>query len=121
MLIIAFGMIMHNCIAASSVHRSSSIKATWDVWQDITIRRFIQFSPGDFHRMTGQKMNFIQRVSFGLIKHRMRNSLKKKGDMTVNKFMTYPFKPTKWWHFVLLGILAILMIIVFITVAKLGA
>lgn len=89
-------------------------------WQEWKISAFIKLNPSDFSRLSGRRMNPVQRFAFGMVKQKMKKELKRNQDMTVREFLSEPRKLTKWWQIAILVVLAVLMIIVFVNVSKLG-
>lgn len=71
----------------------------------------VQLSPAGIYRLTGQKMNIQQKVSFALLKGKMKKALRKNPGMTLGEFMVM----NKTWNtvlWILLGVLVLMLILV---------
>ncbi len=74
---------------------------------------FVKLSAKQIMEITGKKMNLWQRVSFGIIRIKIKHDLKKYRDLTLSSYSSNSFKSrigTIWW--ILIGIAAILLIAV---------
>ncbi len=56
--------------------------------KDLTIDEFLELSPKEFRKMTGERMKFKDRIVFGMVKKNMRKQLKK-----AEKNEEYAFTP----------------------------
>ncbi len=54
------------------------------------VSEFVKLSPGEFSKLTGKKLNFFQRVSFQLIKLKMKHDLKRNPDMLITDYKKAP-------------------------------
>lgn len=104
--------------------RSSALVYTTPIMPEtplgkLKISEFIRLNPTEVGRLSGHRLTLTSKVSLGILKHKMRKSLRKKGDQTVQEFLIGNRWPNKWWHYVLLIGLAIIGIIAIISVASL--
>ena len=78
----------------------------------------INISVGEIERISGKKLNLFQRISFGLLKHKMKKALRKDRDMTLDQFMRSKKKSSGPGGagliiFAIVGLIAIIILIVF--------
>ncbi|MBL7744039.1 MAG: hypothetical protein JNN00_11240 [Chitinophagaceae bacterium] len=90
-------------------------------WQQLKLSEFIKLKPVAFGQQAGRRLNLLQKFSFGILKQKMKKTLHRKGDQTVGEFLATNRHRYKWWYIVLIIGLAILMVIVFINVIRLGS
>jgi hypothetical protein len=67
---------------ANGLNASSSLSL-----KNITAREFVKLSPREFSALTGKKLNFFQRLSFKIVKLRLKHDLKKNPNLTINQYM----------------------------------
>lgn len=87
-------------------------------WQQLKLSEFVKLKPADFSRLAGHRLNILQKLSFGMLKQKMKKKLRRNEDQTVGEFMADYRRPYKWWYIVLIIGLAILMVIVVVNVSK---
>jgi hypothetical protein len=62
----------------------------------LRIIEFLDLSVKDLEKLTGKKMNWGARMSFRILKGRMRRAIKKDPVLTVNEFMISQNKMKTW-------------------------
>lgn len=90
-------------------------------WQQLKLSEFVNLKPADFSRLTGHRLNILQRLSFGMLKQQMKKKLRRNEDQTVGEFMATYRRPYKWWYIVLIIGLAIILVIAVVSVSKLSS
>ena len=75
--------------AASIINPESALTGSPSKY--LKASEFVKLSPDEFSRLTGKNLNSIERVSFRLLKHRMKRDLKKNPALMVSEY----FKPAK--------------------------
>ncbi len=82
-------------ISISSSHAASIINPesspTGSPSKYLKASEFVRLSPDEFSRLTGKKLNPIEKVSFRLLKQRMKRDLKKNPALMVSEY----FNPAK--------------------------
>jgi len=94
--------------AASIIKHGSAVLAL--PWKYLRANEFIKMSVKDFNQLTGKKMNLIQRVSFHLLKQRMKQEMKKNPSLTVNEYLNSHRKKMKTWLKIVLIIVGAILI-----------
>jgi hypothetical protein len=88
---------------------------------NLRVIEFLNLSVKDLEKLSGQKMNLGARISFRLLKAKMRKAVKQDPAITVNEFMNSK-KKMKTWLLVLLIVLgAILVAFIIFALAYSGA
>lgn len=80
----------------------------------LKLSEFIILSPKDYSTITGKKMNLPERISFSILKVRMKHTLKKNPNMKASEYMAEHKKlSTGWW--IVIGVLIAIVIVGIIT------
>ena len=88
---------------------------------NMRIRILAKLNYFQFAQLTGRKMNFKERVSFIILKKQIRKDVRKGINPTIAEYALQPrWKPTKWWHWVIVIGLAIILVMAIVSVSKLG-
>lgn len=85
----------------------------------IMAKDFLKFSATQYAHITGKKMNLWDKLSFQLMKMKMKQEIKKNPELTLNDYMTQEKKKMGrgWW--ILIGfvgglfLLAIIFVIIY--------
>ena len=81
-------------------------------WKNLKISEFIMLSPEDYTKITGKKMNLTERISFSIMKLRMKHVIRKNPNMTVSEYMdTHKKLGTGWWILIGFGIAIVFLIL----------
>lgn len=100
--------------AISKIYPGSTAAAIRD-WKNLKLSEFIMLSPKDYSKAIGKKMNLRERISFSIMKVRMKHVLKKNPNMTVSEYMASSGKMGKgWW--ILIGVAGAVLIIILLAV-----
>jgi len=87
------------------------------LWKYMKASEFVKLSPKEFTAITGQKLNFFQRMQFNLTKMRMKHDLKKNPDLKITDYMkaggSSSFQMDILW--LILGFLIIGVILAYVT------
>lgn len=71
---------------------------------------FVKYSALDYSRITGKKMNLLQRVSFKVMKLKLRKELKQQPALTMNDFFKDKKRLGTGW-IILLAVLSTLLLL----------
>ena len=104
---------MASAVPSGSVHHHD--------YPNLRVIEFLQLSVKDLEKLTGEKMNLGARISFGILKARMKRALKKDPALTVNDFMTSQKKMKTWLLVVLIVLGAFLLAFLIFAAAYGGA
>lgn len=74
---------------------------------------FVKYSALDYSRITGKKMNLLQRVSFKVMKLKLRKQLKQQPNLTMNDFFKDKKRLGTGW-IILLAVLGTLLLLLLI-------
>jgi hypothetical protein len=91
-----------------------STAAAIENWKNLKLSEFIMLSPKDYSKVTGKKMNLGERISFSIMKVRMKHALKKNPNMTVSEYMASGKMGTAGW--ILIGVAGGILIIILLAV-----
>ncbi len=116
LLVLLFILTLHPLVSSASF--TANTDRTID-WTRLRISEVLTLRGSELSGYMGHRLSWKERVQFFMLKKQMRKELKKHGDKTVAEFLASSrLKPTKWWHWVLVIGLTILMIIVIINISK---
>ncbi len=103
-----------------SIVRHPTNSDRYEAAKSLNITSIIQLSAKQFSELTGKKMNMWDKVSFSIIKIKMKHDLKKNSNLTLNDY--YDNGPKKRWGTVtwILVILLALLIIPILVIFSLG-
>ena len=69
-------------------------------------------SPEDYTKITGKKMSLTERISFSIMKLRMKHVFRKNPNMTVSEYInTHKKLGTGWWILIGFGIAIVFLIL----------
>lgn len=89
-LLFLFTLFYHvNVICASSVIVPGITKSNADVGRNINYFKgseFVKLSANDFTKLTGKKLNIFQRISFQMVKLKIKHDLKKNPNLLVTDY-----------------------------------
>ncbi|HUR64910.1 MAG TPA: hypothetical protein VMZ03_01045 [Chitinophagaceae bacterium] len=118
-LLIAFSFYFFSQPALASTVPSTAHHYT--IIPTLRVKEFLELSARDLEKLTGEKMNLVTRLSYGILRGKMRKAMKKDPSITVNEFMS-AHKKMKTWLVVLLIVLgAILVFFIIFALAYGGA
>ena len=83
---------------------------------NLRVVEFLNLSARDLEKLTGQKMNLGARVSFRILKAKMRKAVKKDPAITVNEFMNSQKKRSPGMVVLIILLAAILVFFIFFIV-----
>jgi hypothetical protein len=90
-------------------------------YPNVRVSDFLNLSVKELEKLTGQKMNLVTRLSFKLLRAKMKKAVKRDPAITVNEFMNSQ-KKMKTWLLVLIIVLgAILVAFIIFALAYGGA
>lgn len=58
-----------------------------EAWKNIKLSEFVNLSARDFRKLSGEKMNVLERISFPFMKMKMKKEIKKNPDLTVGQYL----------------------------------
>jgi hypothetical protein len=100
-----------NVNSVSIIYPRSTTSIVKD-WKNLKISEFIMLSPEDYTKITGKKMNLTERISFSIMKLRMKHVIRKNPNMTVSEYMdTHKKLGTGWWILIGFGIAIVFLIL----------
>jgi hypothetical protein len=101
---------------AGSVYASSALPAgsasPGDLWKNIKVSMIVSLSAKDFSRVTGQKLNIIQRMAFTMTKKKMKQALKKNQELTAGEFFAEIRTLEKIWLITLAGLALVILLVI---------
>ena len=71
--------------ASVSVPSAKPVSTEWQY--HFKLRDFVKKGSKDFQKLTGNKMNFLEKIAFKMIQRKMKHYLKKHNDMTVDGYI----------------------------------
>ena len=89
------------------------VKSLSPVNAGIKAADLLQFTPADYSAMTGKKMNYWQKLSFKVMKIKLRKELKKNPDLLMNDFYKENKRIGTGW-IILLAVLSTLLLLLLI-------
>ena len=92
------------------IHSTNIIKAS----------EFIKLSAKEFSLITGEKMNLWHRLSFSLLKMRMKHDLKNNPNLAISDYYLKSSRHIGTWGWIGIGLGVILIIILIIAAASLS-
>jgi hypothetical protein len=108
--------------ASASYSIKPGAALTSENWQHLKLADFVKFSPGYFGTADGKRMNSWDKVSFKMLKIRMKKELKKNPDILVSEFYSKTKqKRLAWGWWVLISLGALLLLYVILSALALGA
>ena len=84
-----------------------------NVLNNMKASEFVKLSAKDFGIITGKKMNMWNRVSFSVLKMRIKHYLKKNPNLSINDYAKKSSRRSHAWIWISIG-LAILLIVLII-------
>ena len=100
-----------NVNSVSIIYPRSTTSIVKD-WKNLKISEFIMLSPEDYTKITGKKMNLTERISFSIMKLKMKHVIRKNPNMTVSEYMdTHKKLGTGWWILIGFGIAIVFLIL----------
>lgn len=81
------GITLSNSTHAFSIIYPGSVTSPLKDWKSLKVSEFMMLSPKDYSKITGKKMNLKERISFSIMKLRMKRVLKKNPNMTVSEYL----------------------------------
>ena len=103
--------ISNNVNSVSVIYPGSNTSIAKD-WKNLKISEFIMLSPEDYTKITGKKMNLTERISFSIMKLRMKHVIRKNPNMTVTEYMdTHKKLGTGWWILIGFGIAIVFLLL----------
>ena len=100
-----------NVNSVSIIYPRSTTSIVKD-WKNLKISEFIMLSPEDYTKITGKKMNLTERISFSIMKLRMKHVIRKNPNMTVSEYMdTHKKLGTGWRILIGFGIAIVFLIL----------
>ena len=106
------GIIISNNLNSFSVIYPGSTTSIVKDWKNLKISEFIMLSPEDYTKITGKKMNLTERISFSIMKLKMKHVIRKNPNMTVSEYMdTHKKLGTGWWILIGFGIAIVFLIL----------
>ncbi len=115
-LLAFIGLFITTLTYSAAVNRSSTSPPE-DIWQFMKASEFITFSAKDYTRLTGEKMNMKERISFNLLKLQLKKELKTNPSLTVGEFMASSKKMKKWLKIVLIIVGVFLLAFIIFAIA----
>ena len=86
---------------------------------DLPLRDFIQLTPQQFFKMTGNRMKLKDKVQFAVLKLSMKKAMRKNRDMTVKEFLATKKNPAAIGGiFLALGAILLVMFVLFMVLYK---
>jgi hypothetical protein len=72
---------------------------------------FVKLSAKDFNRLTGKRLNFFQRISFQIVKLKMKHDLKKNPDVLITEYTQTASHSDRRFNFLwfILGIAGVIL------------
>jgi len=102
-----------NVNSVSVIYPGSATSIVKD-WKNLKISEFIVLSPEDLTKITGKKMNLTERISFSIMKLKMKHLIRKNPNMTVSEYMnTHKKFGTGWW--ILIGFIVFLLLLILVS------
>ena len=115
LLLFLSGCLLQQVAVASAVRPDQPLTR----WQELKLSEFIQLRVSDIELLTGKRFNLVERISFGLLKHKLKKELRKKGDKPTGEVI-HRIGGLKWWKIVLYVALLAVLLIAVIGVSKIG-
>lgn len=103
---------------ASSIHKSTRKSERYEQVKYLKISELVNLSAKQFSELSGKKMNMLEKVSFGIMKIKMKHDLKKNPNLTLKDYYSSGSKKrlgTGWWILIGVAALLLLVVILFIT------
>jgi hypothetical protein len=79
----------------------------------LSAKDFVKYSAFDYSRITGKKMNLFQKVSFKVMKLKIRKQLKQQPDLMMNDFFSDKKRLGTGW-IILMAVLGTLLLLLLI-------
>lgn len=90
-------------------------------YPNVRVSDFLNLSFKELEKLTGQKMNLVTRLSFKLLKGKMRKAVRKDPAITLNHFLNSQKKMKTWLLILLIVLGAILLAFIIFGLAYSGA
>jgi hypothetical protein len=100
---------------ALSVIEHRSTDPVVQSWKDLKVSDFIKFSTKDYSRIVGKKLNLKEKISFKIMKVRMKHQLKKQPNLLVGDYLATEGKISTGW---LVAIIVVVLILILLAVAN---
>lgn len=97
-----------------SIQNPTTNPEKYEAIQGLRISELVSLSAKQFSELTGKKMNFWDRLSFSVIKMKMKHDLKSNPNLTISDFYSGKSKHrlSPWlWVAIGLGLLLILVVV----------
>ena len=103
----------NNTFAANNIVPLKS-KPAIEQWKNFKASELIRLSAKEYSSITGERMNLKQRISFSILKSRMKHELKKNPDLKAGQSVAAQKKlGTGWWIVIIIGVVLVIGIIIF--------
>jgi hypothetical protein len=122
LLISLITIITANSSYGFSIANPTTNTEKYEAVKYLKISELVNLSPKQFSELTGKKMNMWDKVSFSILKIKMKHDLKKNPNLTFKNYYSSEGKKrlgTIWW--ILIGIAGLLLILVLLYVLALAA
>lgn len=107
------GNTISNSVCANYIINPGSAKVAIKDLMNLKVSEFIMLSPKEYSTITGKKMNLPERISFSILKVRMKHTLKKNPNMKAGEYIDKHKKiSTVGW--IVIGLVIALIIIAII-------
>ena len=89
-------------------------KPAIEQWKNFKASELIRLSAKEYSSITGERMNLKQKISFSILKSRMKHELKKNPDLIAGQSVAAQKKlGTGWWIVIVVGVVLVIGIIIF--------
>ncbi len=78
--------VLHSAALASQPQKVDAVDPGLIFQSNLTASELLKFTASDYTRFTGKKMNSWQRISFGILKIKLKRALKKNPDLLLSDF-----------------------------------
>jgi hypothetical protein len=111
--VLLFSLPLHAAALSIIEHRSTD--PVFQSWMDFKVRDFIKLSTKDYSNIIGRKLNLKEKISFKIMKLRMKHQLKKQPDLLVGDYLATEGKISTGW---LIAIIIVVLILILLAVAN---
>jgi hypothetical protein len=121
-LIILLSFIGINQTYSFSIVKLPTNLERYEAEKSLSIKNIIQLSAKQFSALTGKKMNMLDKLSFSIMKIKMKQDLKKNPNLTLKDYTGKEGKKrlgTVWW--VLIGLAGLFLLAVVIVAIAWGS
>jgi hypothetical protein len=123
-LISHFSITGHNQTFGFSIVKPPTITNSYEAAKSLSLNSIIHLSAKQFSELTGKKMNIWDKLSFSIMKIKMKHDLKKNPNLTLKYYLGKEGRKrleTVWWILIGLAGIFLLAILIFIIAYAIGS